>query len=67
MMMVSPLVLLITAIVVALALMLVAIASFPESDESLWMQKVSAANKLRHIYLIYKEDSSNATPSMGKE
>jgi hypothetical protein len=26
--------------------------------------KVSAANKLRHIYLIYKEDSSNATPSM---
>jgi hypothetical protein len=61
----SPLVLLITAVAVALALMLVAIASFPESDESLWMRKVTAANNLRRIYLVYKEDSSSATPSMG--
>jgi hypothetical protein len=61
----SPLALLITAIVVALVLMLAATVLLPESDESIWMQKVSAANKLRHIYLIYKEDSSDATPSMG--
>jgi hypothetical protein len=66
----TPLVLLITAIAVTLAVMLVAVVSSSGSDESFWMQfwmqKVNAANKLRDLFLMYKQHHSEATPSMGQ-